>query len=83
MTFRTTWKNHIRQAWPIIVYAALPVIVPIYLHFRHEIEDVTLATAITSGFFGLILVPHLLIHVRYTKVSRGVIVDFDLSLIHI
>ena len=78
MTFRVTWKSHIRQAWTTIFYAALVPIVPIYLHYRHGIEDVTFAAVTTaSGFFCLILVPHILIHFRYAMVSHGVTVDFD------
>lgn len=77
MTFLVTWKSHVRQAWPIIFYATLPIIIPVYLSYVHGIEDVKFGTILAFAFFGLILVPHFLIHYRYTILSSGVTVKFD------
>jgi hypothetical protein len=77
MTFRASWKNHVRQAWSIVLYASLPIIVPVYLHYEHGIEDLRFATLVASAFFGLVFVPHFLIHLRYTLLSTGVSVQFD------
>ena len=60
------------------MYAALPIIVPVYLHRAHGIDDLAFVVWVSLSFFGLVFVPHLLIHLRYTRVSSGQRFQFDI-----
>ena len=74
--YHASLTSHVRQGWPILIYALLLPGVPLYVHYVHGIEDLRFTILVTAAFFLLILVPHLLIHLRYTFLSSAVSVEF-------
>ena len=74
--YRASFINHLRQAWPIALYASIIPILPWWVSYFHGIDDPQFATIVASVLFGLVFFPHLLIHLRYSFVSSNLSVDF-------
>ena len=75
--FEETWKDHWRQTWPLLLYVAGLFLAPLASIKKYGADNLTRAIVLSIVFFGPFIVAHSIIHWRFIRVSRGLIIGFD------
>ena len=77
--YRLSLRAHYHQAWPILGAFSLLIALPILFYYRSGIESVHLAVVVSWAFFLPVFIPHLAIHLRYTRINDWLFICFDLK----
>lgn len=75
--YKLSWANHWVQGWPIVISSTVVIVCPAYFFLRFG--GSSLKFGILGGVLGLllILIPFLVLHVRYTNLSKGIVLKVD------
>ncbi|MDN3653247.1 hypothetical protein QWY77_10880 [Thalassotalea ponticola] len=75
--FSLSIKSHFIQAWPIFIILGIALCTP-YL-FVSEFGEQSFGFGVNAALiiFFVVFIPHSIIHIRYTLLSRGKEVSFD------
>lgn len=76
-SFEPTLGHHFRQAWTILIYALVLVSGPILVWYQYGPNRLPLAFSISGALFLTVFISHAVLHVRYTRVSRGMSFTFN------
>lgn len=74
--YNMSLRSHLIQAWPIAIFSSILVIIPAGAHYYLGIEDLRFPMLVALILFSLVFVPHLLIHLRYARVSSHFSIEF-------
>ena len=78
INYRLGHRAHYHQAWPILFAFSLLFVLPMFAYYRSGIESVRLAVVVSWVAFLVVFIPHLAIHLKYTRINDWWFICFDL-----
>ncbi len=77
--YRLRFSSHFIQAWPILIYATIIVLAPLYYFYRYGEDGLAVVEKVAVVFFLLALIPHAVVHLKYWLLSRNTEAKFDIK----
>lgn len=71
---RVSYKNHIAQAWPSLIYIIALFLIPVYFHGKYEESTVELLLNISIYVSVFLFTPQILLHINYSLVNRNTLI---------
>ena len=75
--FELGWRNHWLQAWPILIHSTVLLLCPAYFYVKFGPESLSYALKAAVVILLVVLIPHVIIHVRYTLLCVGTVIEMD------
>ncbi|MBU1310531.1 MAG: hypothetical protein KKE30_13500 [Gammaproteobacteria bacterium] len=70
-TMEINLKSHITQCWPWFMYATGCALLPICFGINSDVRRVDFSILFAIFFFLLFFTPELILHIRYSKLNKG------------
>ncbi|SFC85483.1 hypothetical protein SAMN05421747_1397 [Parapedobacter composti] len=70
-TYKISLANHIKNGWPILIYAICFYGLTYYLRYRFGLHDIRLYNLVCFFAFLIFFIPQLLIHLTYYWLNEG------------
>ena len=70
-------RDHFRQSWHVLIHASVLIVCPLYFVSRFGEESLGFAIKAAVIILLVVLVPHAVLHARYTLAERGTRISFD------
>lgn len=77
--YKITFRNQFQNAWAILIYLLIFIVLPIYMVKEFGKDDVGLFIRLAVLLFFLFLIPQIVLHLNYYFKNRGDVLFYDLS----
>lgn len=75
-TYTVTLNHHFRNAWGILIFVVGFSLAPLYLTYRHGDGNVTSYYIVCLGFFLLLFIPQVVLHLTYYRIDKGKVFSY-------
>lgn len=75
--YKICFENHLKNAWTILIYLSIFLILPIYMINRFESGEILVFIQLSFLGFLLFFVPQLILHTNYYMKNKGDIFFYD------